>query len=101
MMDIEKIDTRTVESCIVHAKKFLAAENSEMAAVFIQVAQVRAYGDRTRMLGEVTGWGVQGTYDQYAEHLRGGLTDMGISISDSIDRFSDSIDRLTEQHNTK
>jgi hypothetical protein len=61
--------TGTVESCISEAETLLKGGNVDAAAVLAQLAQVRAYEDRTRMLGEVTGWGAGGTFDQYVAWL--------------------------------
>jgi hypothetical protein len=60
----------TTEQCLEHAEKCILEGLPSQAGVLVEMAKVRAYQERTNLIGEVTGWKAGGTFDQYLERLR-------------------------------
>lgn len=69
------------ESLMEQSISALHEKNTERAAVLARLAEVAAYNERTRMMGEVTGWKATGTYDQYVQKVENGLESVASAIN--------------------
>jgi len=82
-----RIHNDTVTECLDDADGFLLEGKTAEAAVMVQMAQVRAYEDRTKVLRAITGEDKDGSYDQYVQKIcdsiEAGFNQLSMSVDDS------------------